>query len=204
MHPLSFSEEYLQVEHVESKKDCEIVKPTIVFNASDKPLSINNEILAPHGSSLFTKVSIPHAVDVVLMTCAYELSALLRFPKREDIMKNWSHVHDIFSLPHLEHTNLWRSPKEQIGKVAYNLWFAAEGTDCGIHNEHNFLEVHTQIWGTGHMQKFHEKDAATMYQDIYMTPGYTHEPFCKDDHQYPWHRYYADTDCIWLAVEYYD
>lgn len=141
---------------------------------------------------------------MVLITSEHGLSALTRYQARDEVMKKWSHVHDIFPLPHLQNTNLWRSPKEQIGKVAYNLWFAAEGTDCGIHNEHNFLEVHTQIWGTGHMQKFYEKDAATMYQDIYMTPGYTHEPFCGSDHKYPWHRYYADTDCVWLAVEFYD
>ena len=83
-----------------------------------------------------------------------------------------------------------------------NFWFAAAGTDCGIHNEHDFLEIHTQIWGTGHMQKFHQRSADTLYQDILMTPGFTHKPFCSDDLRYPWHRYYSDTDCIWLAVEF--
>ena len=118
-------------------------------------------------------------------------------------MQTWTHVYDIFQLPHLKHTNLWRSTKEQIGSIGLNLWFAAEGTDCGMHNEHDFLEVHTQIWGTGHMQKFAKKDPVTLYQDIFMTPGFTHAPFCtEDEFVYPWHRYFADTDCLWLAVEY--
>ena len=38
-----------------------------------------------------------------------------------------------------------------------------------------------------------------------MSPGYTHEAFClvtgKNEWTYPWHRYFSDTDAIWLAVE---
>lgn len=204
MHQFSFSEPHLQVQQIETGKDFPLTQPTIVFNASANLLQVGAETVAPRASSVFERVTIPTADNVVLITSEYGLSAITRYPSRDEVMKKWSHVRDIFPLPHLQNTNLWRSPKVQIGKVAYNLWFAAEGTDCGIHNEHNFLEVHTQIWGTGHMQKFHEKDAATIYQDIYMTPGYTHVAFCGNDYKYPWHRYYADTDCIWLAVEYYD
>lgn len=204
MHQFSFSEPYLQIQHVESGKDIPITQPTIVFNTSANSLKVGTEAIAPRASSIFEHITIPVADNVVLITSEHGLSALMQYPARDEIMKKWSHVYDIFPLPHLQNTNLWRSPKEHIGTVAYNFWFAAEGTDCNIHNEHTFLEVHTQVWGTGHMQKFHERDAATMYQDIYMTPGYTHEPFCGSDHKYPWHRYFADTDCIWLAVEYYD
>ena len=53
------------------------------------------------------------------------------------------------------------------------------------------------------MQKFHKNDPASIYQDVFMSPGYTHEPFFDLTSQlYPWHQYYADTDCIWLAAEY--
>ena len=38
-----------------------------------------------------------------------------------------------------------------------------------------------------------------------MLPGYTHDPFFvlsnKGGFSYPWHRYYAETDCIWMAIE---
>jgi hypothetical protein len=90
-------------------------------------------------------------------------------------------------------------------RLKLNLWYTPEETDCGIHTGHQFLEVHTQILGTGHMQKFREKAAGTLYEDVLMPPGYTHDPFFvvgKDrTFTYPWHRYYADTDCIWMAVE---
>jgi hypothetical protein len=97
------------------------------------------------------------------------------------------------------------SPSPRRYRLKLNLWYTPEETDCGIHTGHQFLEVHTQILGTGHMQKFRENDAATLYEDVAMLPGYTHDPFfvLESDRSfsYPWHRYYADTDCIWMAIE---
>lgn len=90
-------------------------------------------------------------------------------------------------------------------ELKLNLWWAPSETDCSIHNEHSFLELHTQIHGIGRMQKFRERDAASLYEDVVMAPGMTHEPFARVSQdrtwEYPWHRYYADTDCVWLAIE---
>ncbi|WP_138471949.1 hypothetical protein [Poseidonocella sp. HB161398] len=94
---------------------------------------------------------------------------------------------------------------EQAFDLRLNLWWSPGDTDCFIHNEHPFLEVHTQIHGTGRMQKFHGSEEASIYEDIPMSPGATHDPFCRvtghNQWTYPWHRYYADTDCVWLAIE---
>jgi hypothetical protein len=93
----------------------------------------------------------------------------------------------------------------RLFRLKLNLWYTPEETDCGIHTGHQFLEVHTQILGTGHMQKFRENNAGTLYEDVLMPVGFTHDPFftLADDRSfsYPWHRYYADTDCIWMAIE---
>jgi hypothetical protein len=90
-------------------------------------------------------------------------------------------------------------------RLKLNLWYTPEETDCGIHTGHQFLEVHTQVLGTGHMQKFRENNSETLYEDVPMLPGCTHDPFfvLKNDRtfSYPWHRYYAETDCIWMAIE---
>jgi hypothetical protein len=90
-------------------------------------------------------------------------------------------------------------------RLKLNLWFTPEETDCGIHTGHHFLEVHTQILGRGRMQKFRENRADTLYEDVPMATGFTHEPFFKlgadRSFSYPWHRYYADTDCVWMAIE---
>lgn len=93
----------------------------------------------------------------------------------------------------------------QVFTLKVNLWWSPGDTDCFIHNEHPFLETHTQIHGTGRMQKFAERDATTLYEDVVMPIGYSHDPFCRvtgaNEWTYPWHRYYADTDSVWLAVE---
>ena len=90
-------------------------------------------------------------------------------------------------------------------RIQLKCWWSPNETDCFIHNEHPFLEVHTQIHGLGRMQKFRERDASTVYEDVIMAPGMTHEPFCavsgRSEWAYPWHRYYTDLESIWLAIE---
>jgi len=97
------------------------------------------------------------------------------------------------------------SPSPRRYRLKLNLWYTPEETDCGIHTGHQFLEVHTQVLGTGRMQKFRENNADTLYDDVVMPPGFTHDPFftVANDRSfhYPWHRYYADTDCVWMAIE---
>lgn len=101
------------------------------------------------------------------------------------------------------------SPHETPGTfaISVNLWFAPAGTDCVIHDEHDFIEIHTQVHGYGRMQKFRSPDPSTLYEDVEMSPGTTHAPFGRTtgtgEFRYPWHQYRADTDCIWLAVEYH-
>ena len=127
---------------------------------------------------------------------------------------------------------LYKSPQFDVGSVEFdpylatgstggavkkynikvNVWFCPAKTNCGIHNNHTnhqtipkILEVHTQIYGTGRMQKFHENEFKSIYEDVIMSPGFTHDPFAgvkeNGDIYYGWHQYYSDTDCIWMAIE---
>lgn len=93
----------------------------------------------------------------------------------------------------------------QAFEVKLKLWWSPAQTDAFIHNEHPFLETHAQIHGFGRMQKFRERSAETVYEDVIMSPGFSHEAFCSvtspNQWTYPWHRYFADTDAVWLAVE---
>lgn len=111
----------------------------------------------------------------------------------------------------LDRSSILRQPELPTGtsqfEVLLNLWFSPSGTSCGIHNEHDFIEVHTQLSGLGRMQKFRAKATETLYEE-YLTPvGTTNPPtFCRQygtEFRYPWHQYFADTDCVWLAVEYH-
>ena len=99
-------------------------------------------------------------------------------------------------------------PAPRSFTVKANLWFSPAGTDCGIHIEHPFIEVHTQISGYGRMQKFTANDRASLYEDQQLSPGTTNPiPFCIEDAGsfiYPWHQYRADTDCVWLALEFHE
>ncbi|KAK3739008.1 hypothetical protein QZH41_010477 [Actinostola sp. cb2023] len=101
-------------------------------------------------------------------------------------------------------------PYAKQHKVKVNVWFCPAKTHCGLHNHHTnpeMMEVHTQVYGTGRMQKFHDDDFGTLYEDVLMSPGMTHVPFVGVDidgnYYYQWHQYYGDTDCIWMAVEYH-
>ena len=142
-------------------------------------------------------------------------------------LRGWTWFGDIYrSFP--AHLPLYVSPVDDAGTVEedprcfageaqvaqdrkrFNLklkcWWSPRQTDCYIHNEHPFLETHTQVYGLGRMQKFRKRDAATVYEDVMMAPGFTHEAFCTVSlapmqFTYPWHRYYADEESIWLAVE---
>ncbi|KXF78186.1 hypothetical protein ATN84_23795 [Paramesorhizobium deserti] len=93
----------------------------------------------------------------------------------------------------------------QTFRLKLNLWWAPGDTDCFIHDEHPFLETHTQIHGLGRMQKFKERNETTLYEDVIMPIGYSHDPFCRvtseNQWTYPWHRYYSTTDSVWLAIE---
>jgi hypothetical protein len=50
-----------------------------------------------------------------------------------------------------------------------------------------------------------EDNADTLYEDVLMPVGFTHDPFFTvaghGKFSYPWHRYFADTDCVWMAIE---
>lgn len=89
--------------------------------------------------------------------------------------------------------------------IRLNLWWAPGHTDAYIHNEHSFLEIHTQIYGNGRIQVYRAFDDKTIYREITTAPGDTHDPIVrvtgKREWSYPWHRGWTDTDAIWMAIE---
>lgn len=219
---LSFSNDWIESSLVTSVHDLP-VDDAIVVNLSSAPLYYT--VTADHGV-------IPPWKSSILRHCTLdkiERAALLHVRKRTNlggVALNWEWFGQRF--PQFPRgTPLYISSQDEIGDVQLdplitfagqsvpasprryrlklNLWYTPEETDCTIHTGHKFLEVHTQVLGTGHMQKFRENDEATLYEDVLMPPGFTHAPFftvaSDRSFTYPWHRYYADTDCVWMAVE---
>ena len=195
----------------------------IVVNLSSRPIHVEGDVrtsIQPWRSTIVRGNRILEA----------ERIAVLRIDKLENLggvmFRGWDWFGDLYAgFP--RQTPLYMSPIDMVGSteedplaftreresrgrlqpfdVALKCWWSPNETDCFIHNEHPFLEVHTQVHGMGRMQKFRERDASTLYEDVVMAPGFTHEPFCRvageNEWAYPWHRYYTNTESIWLAIE---
>jgi len=219
--PLSFSSDWIESLLVTAARDLP-VDDAIVVNLSTTPVLYTSG--AEHGSILPWK-------SVALRHCTVkngDALALLRVRQRTNLgglalVWDWYGRH----VPQYPRgTPLYISSQDDIGEVQFdpfavfthadsavprryrlklNLWYVPEETDCGIHTGHKFLEVHTQVLGTGRMQKFRENKADTIYEEITVPPGFTHDPFftlqSDASFTYPWHRYYSETDCIWMAIE---
>ncbi|MEV0599854.1 hypothetical protein AB0I82_11230 [Streptomyces sp. NPDC050315] len=232
---LSCTSSEIEVQLLEDAKDFFVQGRCIVVNTGMQAAVVDGDppkSLPTFHSTVLVDTVIRQAESIILLrvhdgATARNLTQEPRWAKLGDILAEATGNPAAFptSIP------LWRGPQSPAGyvhmdaaailsdeeapskdlekfRVQVNLWYAPAGTDCAIHNDHNFIEVHTQVLGYGRMQKFHKRDHASLYEDLYMAPGYTTpQPFCSlqpdGSFRYPWHQYFADTDSVWLAVEYH-
>ena len=228
--PIKFSEKYLKAKWLTNVENYYIENRTIVVNLGNEKAYISalpEKYLNPRTSTILKEVSIKNGDSLMLIEIVEEtnIGGIILDPE-------WNQLGEISDFP--KDVPLWKSPQYEVGTVKFdpyfvtglsdrpedsnikeytvkvNLWFSPAKTNAAIHNHHmvpEFLEVHTQIYGTGRMQKFHADNFDTLYQDVIMSPGDTHIPFASvgEDGQfiYPWHQYYSDTDCIWMANEFH-
>lgn len=171
-------------------------------------------------SSLFMKWNIFTAAEDSFLT----IVSLIDESIDEDIVqvwkeyweycrKNWKSVFEEYGV--LEWTDLYKS--SVITKVfqwityKFNFWFCWPEVDCGIHNIHDFIEIHTSILWDGRMEKFLDNQEKTLLEKVYMRPGLSHRTFNKvwrkDENWnpiYPFHRWKGwEKWDIWLAIEKY-
>ena len=199
---LNFSEPFINAEYISYDENYRIDRKSIVINLDLDPVIIDDVELTSLKSVVCADTTIDRLKNALVFTMPNEKFQAPNTKVDLDIIRNgWQHIYDLTNAEHLKKTDLWRSEKTRIGRLELNLWFALPGTDCGIHNGHGYLETHTQIYGIGRMQKFRTRDAASLYQEVYMAPGFSHDPFYSNTGKYPWHQYHADTECIWLAIE---
>ncbi|WP_246792444.1 hypothetical protein [Burkholderia perseverans] len=225
--PLAFSGDLLTARVTLNDGQLYLEDRAIVVNTNTAVANVHGwrrERIAPMSSVWLRDVAIDAPANLLLLTPSAGL-------RPEDMAREpgWTRFHH-----EGRPIDLWRSPSDVIGevwldvgalhetpdgdapasarwkrfRVAVNLWFAPARTHCLIHREHAFIEIHSQIAGVGHMQKFRSQDYASLYEDIALAPGATTErPFCvvndEDVPVYPWHQYFAESDCIWLAIEYH-
>ncbi len=221
--PLKFGSDLIQAEHLTECDHYEIQDPTILFNADCAPLFIRpgEPPLRPWRSTLLRRdvhmtiasgvtVRLPDPLNLGGITQYWTLFGSTlppdsAFPINTPLWVSTEVTLPCIQLKHHVFSGEVPSSTESASYVPrLRMWYAAPETDCYIHRMHDFLEIHTQIHGTGHMQKFEEQEANTMYEDVAMTVGMTHECFAvvrNSEFSYPWHRYLSRTDCIWMAVE---
>ena len=224
---LNFSGSYVDARYVSNVKDYPINSRTIVVNPEESDAYIGEEsrsIIPSFSSTILNDTVIKEAKSLILLEVVETKNiGKIIFEKGWDILHGFDP-----SFP--ADVPLYKSPQDETAvlkvdpyfmarqssqpqhqekfSVKVNLWYAPSYTDCAIHNQHDFMEIHTQLLGQGRMQKFKDDEFNDLYEDLIMTEGYTQiVPFCEvhpgQKYTYPWHQYYADTDCIWMAIEYH-
>lgn len=219
---LAFADDFIYAELIENVRDF-VVEDAIAINLSPNPMITGSDhpAVVPAWKSTWLQGGMIQSAERVALIKVIRKTNLggagLRgwdwlgnriesFPRDTPLyISPFDHIGEVTLDPFVFTNERVQSEKTQAFDLRLNLWWSPGDTDCFIHNKHPFLEVHTQIHGLGRMQKFHENDETRRYENIPMSPGATHDPFCqvtdKNQWTYPWHRYYADSDCVWLAIE---
>ncbi|QRZ16071.1 hypothetical protein JWJ88_21225 (plasmid) [Paracoccus methylovorus] len=219
---LAFADEFIKAQLVENPKDY-LVEDAVVINLSPAPLvtGTDHPTIVPAWKSTWLRggtIRSGERAAIIKVLKPTNLGGCMfrgwdwlgnrikNFPRDTPLFISAQDTIGSVTTDPYVFTNERRTSEEpQEFELKLNLWWSPGNTDCFIHNEHPFLEVHTQIHGLGRMQKFVERRENTLYEDVIMPIGYSHDPFCRvtgpNQWTYPWHRYYADTDSVWLAVE---
>jgi len=220
---LQFSDDFVEAYLVEGLQNF-TVEDGIVINLDETPMIVGGEvpsIVPPWKSTILHNGTIISAKRVVVvrtrnttnlggLTLSSEWdwfgNRFAKFPRNAPLyISRYDEICDIEVDPLVFTNQSSTSGKKLPYRMRLNLWWSPAGTDCYMHNEHPFLEIHTQVYGSGRIQKFRERIEETLYEEITMAPGYTHDPFVRVNSsgipEYPWHRYFSDSDAIWLAIE---
>lgn len=227
---MSFSGKFVEVSLVNNVNDFFIEEGSFLLNPGGDYVSVREDMgngVPPLSSTYLKRVHISSSGPVILFknNTSGDFSEICG-------ERGWHRFNDPACAGVGGARNLWKSSQDEVAALSFsrrsalpdptkallsslgplnlklNLWFASAGTHCAIHNQHDFMEIHTQVLGVGHMQKFHENFYDSLYEDILMMPGFTtSQPFCVGSENgglhYPWHQYYAQSDCVWMAIEYH-
>jgi hypothetical protein len=130
--------------------------------------------------------------------------------------KNWSQLRKLWDVEWFEKVDLYRWNQIDLDinleKYKLNLWFCWPKVDCLFHNEHDFIEIHTNISGRGFMQKsLTAKNDWTdeLVETVWLMPWSSHRKFNIEwefeenwNPKYPFHRWLGwKTWNIWLVIE---
>ena len=198
---LQFPEPFYTIKAIHGEKEFKIANNSIIVNLSEENIWVKDKPLTFLKSTIVRNVTIKD-IQRALVIENYERNTT--DPEWfNEIKRQWRLMYDMSKQERQRGILLWRSPKEKVDNIDLNLCYISANVDTGPHKEHssNFMEVHTQLLGYGKMQKLEENDISTMYQEVILAPGYTHEPFFNEENVYPWHQYHSISDCIYMPIE---
>jgi hypothetical protein len=187
-------------------------RPSIVINLSDTPLAIaeDGSTFGRLQSRLVQQVRVhgEGAIALILQTATDDF-VHMSDELSDHIRATWSYDNPLAVDAHLAQqavhvSNTLKSRKDTVNGYHIFLCHQLAGTKGRIHRIHELYEQHTQIIGSGVMQKYKEESFDTVFETAHMMPGYTHYPFYDSNKQYPWHTFVADTESVWLALVRYD
>ena len=198
VQPLPFSEPFYTMKFIDSQDWYEIDDISIVINLGEPDIRVKGSPLGYLKSTIVNNVTLS-GVRRAIVVEGYES----RIPAGElfaATQKQWPLMHDITGLQRFKGVPVRRSPKEEVGNIELYLFSVGALTNVGLHQQHEHMEVHTQLMGCGKMQKFEENSYGALYQEEILAPGATHEPFYDDRFIYPWHQYQSITDAIYMYL----
>jgi hypothetical protein len=198
---LQFSEPFYTIKVIHAEKEFNIANKSIVVNLSEKEIRIKDSSLAFQKSTIVRNVAIRN-IQRALVIEDYEKDSD-NSQWVSEIKRQWRLMYDMTRQERHRGIRLWRSVKETVDNIELNLCYISANVETGLHQQHssNFMEVHTQVLGYGEMQKFEESDVNTLYQEVILAPGFTHERFYNEENVYPWHQYQSISDAIYMPIE---
>lgn len=132
--------------------------------------------------------------------------------------KNWTQLRDLWDIEWFEKVDLcrWGQIDKEFNweKYKLNLWFCWSKVDCLFHNQHDFIEIHTNVAWRWFMQKaLTENNDWTdkIIETVGLMPWSSHRTFNIEweteenwNPRYPFHRWLGwKTWNIWLVIEKY-
>lgn len=127
--------------------------------------------------------------------------------------KNWKKLCELPGCETLDFVDLYRGDQVEMEydgiKYKFNLWFCGKEVDCLFHNQHDFVEIHTNLAGDGYMQKCVSETDHSLVETVGLLPWTSPRLFHIENKKekngnplYPFHRWlWGTTGNIWLVVE---
>ncbi|MGH8002829.1 MAG: hypothetical protein ACREPR_26195, partial [Brasilonema sp.] len=176
---LNFSSLHVDAKYVENVRNYHINSETIVVNLHMWDVNVGKpvrNIIPAFSSTILKDITVEKAEALILLEVK-DITNIGNIILEKgwfllgDTVENPPSSGDTSELPYPKNTPLWKSPQDDAGivdidpyymtrqaqtlsekqsfVVKLNLWFAPSHTNCFIHNKHDFIEIHTQIFGTG-------------------------------------------------------